>query len=86
MSYDLGFLLKGLSTKLTASYDTQSINYLVGKKGYQYWESVVDPNRKNPDGSDYIEYHRIRTDFDNTPSFYQQVGYICFFLRLTMAD
>ena len=67
MSYDLGFLLKGLSTKLTASYDTQSINYLVGKKGYQYWESVVDPNRKNPDGSDYIEYHRIRTDFDNTP-------------------
>ena len=67
MRYDLNSIVKGLSLKAVASYDSKTYNYLVGSRSYQYWEQVVDPNTKNPDGSDKITYNRIRSDFDNTP-------------------
>lgn len=67
MQYDLNSIVKGLSLKAVASYDSKTYNYLVGSRSYQYWEQVVDPNTKNPDGSDKITYNRIRSDFDNTP-------------------
>ena len=28
---------------------------------------MIDPNQKGADGGDSISYHRIRSDFDNTP-------------------
>ena len=67
MEYDLSEFVQGLSTKLIASFDTKSINYLTGSRSYQYWEQVIDPNQQGPDGRDYITYQRIRSDFDNTP-------------------
>lgn len=67
MQYDMDAFVKGLSAKIIASFDTKSVNTLTGSRGYQYWEQVIDPNQKGADGRDSISYHRIRSDFDNTP-------------------
>lgn len=67
MEYDLSDFIKGLSTKLITSFDTKSVNYLTGNRDYQYWEQIIDPNLQGADGRDSITYHRIRSDFDNTP-------------------
>ncbi len=67
MEYDLSDFIKGLSTKLITSFDTKSVNYLTGHRNYQYWEQIIDPSLQGADGRDSITYHRIRSDFDNTP-------------------
>ncbi|MET7000369.1 TonB-dependent receptor [Chitinophaga defluvii] len=67
LEQDLGFLTKGLSTRVMFSFDTRSLYYLNGTKQYQYWVQVIDPNSQTPDGRDVVTYQRTRTDFDNTP-------------------
>jgi tonB-linked outer membrane protein, susC/ragA family len=64
MQYDLDSMVKGLSLKAVASYDSKTFNNLVGQRSYQYWEQVIT---KDAHGKDVISYNRIRSDFDNTP-------------------
>lgn len=64
MEQSLDMIVKGLSIKAVASFDTKAINNLFAYKTYPKMVQVIDPNLKGQDGQDSVYFRPLDNNKD----------------------